>query len=74
MAAITERFQAKAAILVLGIALLSFVVEGTRRALLDSGSRDFDVTSYGAKADGETDDAMVSSNSKTQVIFFYYYY
>ncbi|XP_041017994.1 exopolygalacturonase clone GBGE184-like [Juglans microcarpa x Juglans regia] len=61
MAVITERFQEKVAILALGLilALLSnFMAEATsRRGLVEGDSGVFDVTSYGAKGDGKTDDA-----------------
>ncbi|KAF5462455.1 hypothetical protein F2P56_018460, partial [Juglans regia] len=61
--AIAERFEAKIAIVVLGtaLALLSCVAaESTdhRRGLSGAGSNVFDVTSYGAKADGHKDNVQ----------------
>ncbi|XP_057483266.1 exopolygalacturonase clone GBGE184-like [Actinidia eriantha] len=42
----------------LGLALLSGGAEGARRGLMDSGATVFDVTKYGAVADGEQDCAQ----------------
>lgn len=71
--AIAERFEAKLSIVVLGttLALLSCVAATStyhRRSLSGAGSKVFDVTSYGAKADGHKNNVEVSS--KDDNIYF----
>lgn len=57
----------------IGLALIACLVAGgesrgrvygaigaARRGLVDTGATVFDVTKYGAKADGKTDNALVS--------------
>ncbi|KAA8543073.1 hypothetical protein F0562_021432 [Nyssa sinensis] len=46
-------------VFLLGIALLSYRVEGARRGLVGADATVFDVTTYGAKPDGKTNNAMM---------------
>ena len=57
-------FEVKAFFL-LGLTLLSYGAEAARRGLVGAGPVVFDVTKYGAKADGKSDSAMVSSIDNT---------
>jgi hypothetical protein len=57
---IAGRFEVKA-VVVLGLAFSCFVAEAiSRRGLIDAGPTDFNVNSYGAKADDKTNNEQVS--------------
>lgn len=55
---LVNRFEVRA-LFVVGLALLFCGAKGARRGLVDNAATVFDVTKYGAVADGETECAQV---------------